>query len=135
VTGALSYDVYREDPVTSGNFWFLANTTGLSYTDDGSVTLSDIDEPAAASDGTRSTNVGRYNIALNSFEYVGSIGTTGEVKALALSPEGILYLGGAITAADGVAVGRVAQYNGQIISAMSDNRYNGVTGGDVESRE
>jgi hypothetical protein len=133
VTGAISYDIYREDPVTTSNFWFLANTTGLSYTDDGSVTLSDIDEPAAASDGTRSTNVGRYNIALNSFEYVGSSGTTGEVKALALSPEGVLYLGGAVTAADGVAVGRVAQYNGQIISAMSDNRYNGVTGGDVES--
>lgn len=134
VTGASSYEVYRQTSPGAGTYYFLVATTAASYTDTGAVTLSGQAEPSAATDGARSTNVGKYIISNNSFEKVGSTGLDSTCKALALARDATtLYGGGAFTTADGIAVGRVAQFGGVVWSAMSDNSSSGVSGGDVES--
>jgi hypothetical protein len=134
VTGATSYDLYREFVPAGGIYFFLVNTTSTSFTDTGAITLSEQEEPTAATDGARSTNVGKYEISTNSFQKVGSSGFNSTCKALALADDfTTLYGGGAFTAADGIKVGRVAQFNGVAWSAMSDNSNIGVSGGDVES--
>lgn len=135
VTGAVSYDVYREQSpgVGAALLKFLVNTTATSYADTGSITLSTQDEPTTATDGVRTTNIGYYSISKNSFAGVGTTGTNGAVKALALAPDTTLYLGGSFTVADGAAINRVAQYNGMVITALSSGTTDGVTGGDVES--
>jgi hypothetical protein len=134
VTGATSYDLYREFVPAGGIYYFLVNTTSTSYSDTGAVTLSEQAEPSAATDGARSTNVGKYEISTNSFQKVGTSGFNSTCKALALADDfTTLYGGGAFTAADGIKVGRVAQFNGVAWSAMSDNSNIGVSGGDVES--
>ena len=133
VTGATGYWVYRSQPSGGGTVYrlvYVASGT-TTYDDTGAVTLSGTSPLSTATDGTRSSpRVGKYNIAKNAFVRVGQSGINGSVYALALAPDAVtLYAGGSFTTADGTTVSNIAQYNGQVWTAMGD----GVSGGAVRA--
>ena len=137
VTGATGYKVYRESSAGGGAsvVAYLTTVTTNSFTDTGQFTLGSAVVPTAATDGCRTTNVGRYFTTLNYFVGVGQSGLTGQVNAIAVAPDGVgVYAGGAVTAGDGVPIRGVGYCNGLIWSAMGDNDLGGgVTGGNIQA--
>ena len=135
VTGATGYKVYRQNPLGSGIYTYLTTTTTNSLTDTGQYTIGSALPLSTATDGSRTTNVGKYNTVSNYFAGLGQTGTNGQVNAIAMAPDGVgVYAGGAFTAADGVPANRVAYCNGLIWGALGDNDLGGgMSGGSVQA--
>lgn len=49
---------------------------------------------------------------------LGSTGTNGDIRALTVGPNGVLYVGGAFTTINGLAISYLAQYNGVAFTAL-----------------
>lgn len=135
VTGATGYKVYRQNPLGSGIYTYLTTTTTNSFTDTGQYAIGSALPLSTATDGARTTNVGKYNTTLGYFAGVGQTGTNGAVNAIAIAPDGVgVYAGGAFGAADGVPANKVAYCNGLIWAALGDNDLGGgVSGGNVQA--
>ena len=136
MAGAYGYAIYRQRG-GSGNFNYLAFTTGLTYFDDGSLS-EDTTRTAPASNGSGGKRVGYYNTKTDTISAVTgrlvdsgagtNAGLVGDVYTLALAPDSTtLYAGGAITAADANTANKCAVWTGGAWLAMGD----GVTGGNV----
>ena len=133
-TGATGGWIYRT--TASGvTYYRLAKVEAgtTTYDDTGAVTLSQVVEPTAATDGSRTKYVGKYDITNNAFAPVGQSGMNTTVKAIARTVDGTLYAGGGFTSADGIVCNRFAACVNDLIWGPCGDDGGGVTGGDVES--
>lgn len=136
-TGATGGWIYRT--IASGTIYYRlakveAGTT--TYDDTGAVTLSTVVEPTAATDGTRSQRVGKYDVENNCFLNVGQTGMNGSVKALGRGADGALYAGGSFGVADGLTANRFAVCANDLVwspAGGDGTDGGGVSGGDVEA--
>jgi len=109
VTGATSYDLYRQDG-GAGNYVFLVNATSTNYIDTGSVAVNtSLTAPATATDGSRTPRVARWSKVDAAWYGVGVSGFNNTVWGMALAPNGqTLYATGDFTTCDGATCGRAA---------------------------
>ena len=135
---ATSYRVYSTDtagvdpnPSQSGApvHWLLAETTGTSYTDDGTVPLSAVQWPLNSEGyknraGCRSARIGLYAPTEGAYYSLGSVGFNGSVTSLSEDASGAIIAGGSFSEVDGLRVNGVAIYRGNLWLPMGS----GVTG-------
>lgn len=104
------------------NSWVLGLGVGI----DGKLYIGGIFDDEGTGPGNTLNNVTYWDGS--SFNPMG-VGTSGDVRALAISSSGLVYVGGEFSTAGGVTVGGIALWNGSAWTALGT----GVSGGDVSS--
>lgn len=151
MTGVYGYAIYRDiqydasapyaapGAAAAANYEYLGFTTGLSFYDDGSMSV-DTTRTSPASNGTGGKRVGLLNTTTGALSAVtgrlvdsgagANAGVVGAVYRLALGEDqATVYAAGAITAADGETCNKVAVFNGGAWLPMAE----GLSGGDARA--